>query len=37
MPPLSTAENEWLMGGLVGNIPLPPVIDRYVFFFFAKH
>lgn len=37
MPPLSTAENEWLMGGLVENIPLPPVIDRYVFFFSAKH
>ena len=25
------------MGGLVENIPLPPVIDRYVFFFSAKH
>ena len=25
------------MGGLVENIPLPLVIDRYVFFFSAKH
>lgn len=25
------------MGGLVENIPLPLVIDRYVLFFSAKH
>lgn len=25
------------MGGLVENIPLPPVIDRYIFFFSSKH
>ena len=25
------------MGGLVENIPLPPVIDRYVFFFSSKY